>query len=178
MGGHIWVESAGPGKGTLVTFVVKLGLPEHPNELDRQMAMRTDFTGVRVLVTDDNGVNRMVTRGLLMRLGCEVTVVSSGRECLQVISQPGQSFKVLLLDVCMPDMDGYEVTIRIQEKFARHERPLLVALTANTDMATRERCLSLGMDRVILKPISLEKMRMVLTELLECGSRNENQRRP
>ncbi|CAM6002507.1 unnamed protein product [Sphagnum balticum] len=178
MGGHIWVESAGLGKGTLVTFVVKLGLPEHPNELDRQMAMRTDFTGVRVLVTDDNGVNRMVTRGLLMRLGCEVTVVSSGRECLQVISQPGQSFKVLLLDVCMPDMDGYEVTIRIQEKFARHERPLLVALTANTDMATRERCLSLGMDRVILKPISLEKMRMVLTELLEFGSRNENQRRP
>ncbi|CAM6036601.1 unnamed protein product [Sphagnum compactum] len=178
MGGHIWVESEGLGKGTLVTFVVKLGLPEHPNELDRQMAMRTDFTGVRVLVTDDNGVNRMVTRGLLMRLGCEVTVVSSGRECLQVISQPGQSFKVLLLDVCMPDMDGYEVTIRIQEKFARHERPLLVALTANTDMATRERCLSLGMDRVILKPISLEKMRMVLTELLEFGSRNENQRRP
>jgi ethylene receptor len=178
MGGHIWVESEGLGKGTLVTFVVKLGLPEHPNELDRQMAMRTDFTGVRVLVTDDNGVNRMVTRGLLMRLGCEVTVVSSGRECLQVISQPGQSFKVLLLDVCMPDMDGYEVTIRIQEKFARHERPLLVALTANTDMATRERCLSLGMDRVILKPISLEKMRMVLTELLQFGSRNENQRRP
>jgi ethylene receptor len=55
MGGHIWVESEGLGKGTLVTFVVKLGLPEHPNELDRQMAMRTDFTGVRVLVTDDNG---------------------------------------------------------------------------------------------------------------------------
>jgi CheY-like chemotaxis protein len=119
-------------------------------------------------------VNRMVTRGLLMRLGCEVTVVGSGRECLQVISQPGQSFQVLLLDVCMPDMDGYEVAIRIQEKFARHERPLLVALTANTDMATRERCLSLGMDRVILKPISLEKMRIVLTELLDVGSVNDN----
>jgi ethylene receptor len=181
MDGHIWVESEGVGKGTVVTFVVKLGLPEHPNELDRQSAnlqqsthLRTDFSGVRVLVTDDNGVNRMVTRGLLMRLGCEVTVVSSGRECLQVISQPGQSFQVLLLDVCMPDMDGYEVAIRIQEKFARHERPLLVALTANTDMATRERCLSLGMDRVILKPISLEKMRIVLTELLDVGSVNDN----
>jgi ethylene receptor len=180
MDGHIWVESEGVGKGTVVTFVVKLGLPEHPNELDRQSAtvqqshLRTDFSGVRVLVTDDNGVNRMVTRGLLMRLGCEVTVVGSGRECLQVISQPGQSFQVLLLDVCMPDMDGYEVAIRIQEKFARHERPLLVALTANTDMATRERCLSLGMDRVILKPISLEKMRIVLTELLDVGSVNDN----
>ncbi|CAK9251665.1 unnamed protein product, partial [Sphagnum jensenii] len=174
MDGHIWVESEGFGKGTLVTFIVKLGLPEKINELDRHMTtavqpshQRTDFSGVRILVTDDNGVNRMVTRGLLMRLGCEVTVVSSGRECLQAISQPGQFFKVLLLDVCMPEMDGYEVAIRIQEKFARHERPLLVALTANTDRATRERCLSLGMDRVILKPISLEKMRVVLTELLD-----------
>jgi ethylene receptor len=62
MDGHIWVESEGVGKGTVVTFVVKLGLPEHPNELDRQSAtlqqsthLRTDFSGVRVLVTDDNG---------------------------------------------------------------------------------------------------------------------------
>jgi ethylene receptor len=178
MDGHIWVESEGFGKGTLVTFIVKLGLPEKINELDRHMTtavqpghQRTDFSGVRILVTDDNGVNRMVTRGLLMRLGCEVTVVSSGRECLQAISQPGQLFQVLLLDVCMPEMDGYEVAIRIQEKFARHERPLLVALTANTDRATRERCLSLGMDRVILKPISLEKMRVVLTELLDAPPR-------
>jgi ethylene receptor len=116
----------------------------------------------------------MATRGLLMCLGCEVTVVSSGQECLQVISQPGQSFNVLLLDVCMLDMDGYEVAIHIQEKFARHERRLLVALTANTDMATWERCLSLGMDWVILKPISLGKMQMVLTELLGFGSLNDN----
>lgn len=121
----------------------------------------------------------MVTRGLLMRLGCEVTVVSSGSECLQVISQPGQSFQVLLLDVCMPEMDGYEVAIRIQQGFARHERPLLVALTANTDRATRDKCLELGMDGVILKPISLEKMRQILTELLERGSLTpETRRRP
>jgi ethylene receptor len=60
--GHIWVESEGIGKETLVTFVVKLGLPEHSSELDHQMAtvmqpghLRTDFMGVRVLVTDDNG---------------------------------------------------------------------------------------------------------------------------
>jgi ethylene receptor len=62
MDGHRWVESEGVGKGTVVTFVVKLGLPQHPNELDRQSAtaqqpthLRTDFSGVRVLVTDDNG---------------------------------------------------------------------------------------------------------------------------
>eukprot|EP00246_Nothoceros_aenigmaticus_P002342 TRINITY_DN1318_c0_g1_i2.p1 TRINITY_DN1318_c0_g1~~TRINITY_DN1318_c0_g1_i2.p1 ORF type:complete len:186 (-),score=28.97 TRINITY_DN1318_c0_g1_i2:458-1015(-) len=184
MDGHIWIESEGLSKGSIVTFIVKLELPELMNDLDRQIIpplpsahLRTDFGGVKVLVTDDNGVNRMVTRGLLIRLGCDVTVVSSGKECLQVMSEPGQKFRVLLLDVCMPDMDGYEVAIRIQEKFARHERPLLVALTANTDRTTREKCINLGMDRVLLKPISLDKMRVVLNELLERGPPLESQRR-
>lgn len=112
-----------------------------------------------------------------MRLGCDVTVVSSGSECLQEISQPGQNFQVLLLDVCMPEMDGYEVCIRIQQKFARRERPLMVALTANTDKQTEEKCLELGMDGVIMKPISLEKMRQNLTELLERGRLTPDSRR-
>lgn len=116
-----------------------------------------------------NSVNRMVTRGLLTRLGCEVTLASSGRECLQIILQRNQTFDVLLLDVCMPDMDGYEVATQIQKRLARRERPLLVALTANTDRNTHEKCLRLGMDRVVTKPISLERMRSVLSELLEQG---------
>jgi len=62
MGGEIWVESEGLGKGTTVTFIVKLGLPEKPSEQDRQSTpspasvhSRTDFSNVKVLVTDDNG---------------------------------------------------------------------------------------------------------------------------
>eukprot|EP01018_Ginkgo_biloba_P018087 Gb_28304 [translate_table: standard] len=177
MEGHIWIESEGLGKGSTVIVVVKLGFPdqvhkvEHPDASAIQLDHACmDFTGLKVLVTDDNGVNRMVTRGLLIRLGCDVIVASSGRECLQVISQATQNIKVILLDVCMPDMDGYEVAVRIQQMFpVRHERPLLVALTGNTDRATRENCLRLGMDGVILKPISLEKMRSVLAKLLDCG---------
>ncbi|KAG0595493.1 hypothetical protein M758_UG171000 [Ceratodon purpureus] len=181
MDGHIWIESEGVGKGSIVTFVVKLNVPEPPSYHSIQIAPSSqssgsgcrDFSGVRVLVTDDNGVNRMVTRGLLIRLGCEVTLASSGRECLQMLSQRSQAFTVLLLDVCMPDMDGYEVAIQINQRLGRRERPLLVALTANTDRQTHEKCLRLGMDGVITKPISLEKMRMVLTELLERGSISE-----
>jgi ethylene receptor len=116
----------------------------------------------------------MVTRGLLIRLGCDVTVVGSGRECLAAIAQPDQNFQVLLLDVLMPDMDGYEVATRIQERLKREERPLMVALTANTDKRTREKCLRLGMDGVLLKPISLEKMRRCLNEILTTGSLSEN----
>eukprot|EP01018_Ginkgo_biloba_P023164 Gb_22967 [translate_table: standard] len=123
-------------------------------------------------------VNRMATRALLVCLGCDVAVASSGWDCLQMISQPGQKFKVILLDVCMPAMDGYELAIRIQEKFPfRHERPLLVALTASTDRATKENCLKVGMDGVILKPVSLDKMQYVLAELLQHGFLCDSPRR-
>lgn len=178
MEGHIWLESEGLGKGSTAIFIVKLGIPDSRNELDRQIAFPiqsnsnyTDFPGLKVLVTDDNGVNRMVTRGLLARLGCDVTVVSSGRECLQVISQAGQNFKVLFLDVCMPDMDGFAVATHIREMIPNQlERPLLVALTGSTDKATREICFKVGMDDVLLKPVALEKLRSVLAKLLEHGS--------
>ncbi|XP_077238669.1 signal transduction histidine kinase, hybrid-type, ethylene sensor [Tasmannia lanceolata] len=178
MEGQIWIESDGPGKGCTAIFVVKLGVADHSNEPNHRFLPLTQanhglaiFPGLKVLVTDDNGVSRMATRGLLVHLGCDVTVVSSGDECLRVISQ---EYKVLFMDVCIPGMDGYEVMARLQERFPmRHERPLLVALTGNTDRLTRENCLRIGMDGVILKPVSLEKMRSALSQLLEHGTLNE-----
>ncbi|CAI6002850.1 unnamed protein product [Closterium sp. NIES-65] len=184
MGGHIWVESEGPGKGTTVTFVVRLGLPEKADDRtkagnagQKQAAggaggatKAVDFTGLKVLVCDDNHVNRMVTKRMVTRLGCEVTVVGSGRECLAALAGPGHGFKVLLQDLMMPDMDGYEVAKRVIDRIKNpDERPRIAALTANTDQATKDRCLSIGMDGVITKPISLEKMRIVFTELMTLG---------
>eukprot|EP00270_Netrium_digitus_P021895 TRINITY_DN962_c0_g1_i2.p1 TRINITY_DN962_c0_g1~~TRINITY_DN962_c0_g1_i2.p1 ORF type:complete len:744 (-),score=234.16 TRINITY_DN962_c0_g1_i2:808-3039(-) len=179
MQGHIWLESEGVGKGTTVTFVVKLGMPEKVEEIkggkDQQNTgaanKAVDLAGLKVLVCDDNHVNRMVTKRMVTRLGCEVTVVSSGRECLAAIAGPGHGFKVLLIDIMMPDMDGYEVTKRIIDKYKKKEdRPMIVALTANTDEATKQKCLSLGMDGRVTKPISLEKMKIVFSELMELGT--------
>lgn len=179
MEGHIWVESQGVGKGSTVTFIVKLHAPDHLQESVRHVpalmpspstASRAEFSGLKCLVVDDNMVNRMVTKGLLSRLGCDVTTVGSGREAILALSQPGHGFKVLFVDICMPEVDGYEVAIRVKDKYpSRSERPLVVAVTANTDIATRERCFSVGMDGVLLKPFSLEKMRNMLTEVLERG---------
>lgn len=108
-------------------------------------------------------VSRMVTKSLLVYLGCDVTTVSSCDECLQVISQ---EHKVVFMDVCKPD--GFEVAVRIHEKYTkRHERPLIVALTGNTDKFTKENCMRVGMDSIVLKPVSVDKMRTVLSELLE-----------
>ncbi|GBG61364.1 hypothetical protein CBR_g20397 [Chara braunii] len=189
MDGHIWIESDGLEQGTTATFIARLGIPEKSHEdysyhhqrsvsppfRQTEPSRPVDLKGVRVLVTDDNCVNRMVTRELLSRIGCTVTVVGSGRECLALMGQPNHGFRVLLLDVCMPDMDGYEVATRIKERFPRHKRPLMVALTANTDNGTRERCLEVGMDGVLSKPMSVDDMRCVLQNLLETGLVPENQ---
>ncbi|KAK6230887.1 hypothetical protein QUC31_002405 [Theobroma cacao] len=172
MEGHIWIESEGLGKGCTAIFTVKLGIPERLNESKLPLMPKvssnhgqTSFSGLKVLVMDENGVSRMVTKGLLVHLGFEVTMVSSSDECLHVVSH---EHKVVLMDVCVPGMDGYEIAVQIHEKFTKsHERPLIVALTGNTDKVTKENCMRVGMDGVILKPVSLDKMRSVLSDLLE-----------
>ncbi|GLT25027.1 hypothetical protein SLA2020_001830 [Shorea laevis] len=171
MEGNIWIESDGIGKGCTAIFLVKLGIPERLNESKFPFMPevpathgQANFPGLKVLVMDENGVSRMVTKGLLVNLGCDVTTVSSGEECLRMVSL---EHKVVLMDVCVPGKDGYEIAIRIHEMFTkRHERPLIVALTGNTEV-TKDNCMRVGMDGVILKPISLDKMRSVLSDLLE-----------
>lgn len=172
MEGHIWLESEGLGKGCTASFIVKLGIPELSNESKLPFMPKvpanhgqTNFLGLKVLVMDDNGVSRTVTKGLLVHLGCDVTSVSSSEECLRVVSHEHQ---VVFLDVCVPGIDGYELAVGIREKFTkRHEKPLVVALAANTDKVTKENCMRVGINGVILKPVSVDKMRSILSELLE-----------
>lgn len=103
--------------------------------------------------------------GLLVHLGCDVTMVSSGEECLQLITK---DHKVIFMDVSLPRLDSYNVARLVHDRFPkRHEKPLIVALTGNTDKAAKGSLLRVGMDGVVLKPISLEKMRVALSELLE-----------
>lgn len=171
MEGNIWIESEGVGKGATAIFYVKLGFPARVNE-SRLPHMRippklgqTSFTGLKVLVIDDNGVSRTATKGLLVHLGCDVTTVSSGEECVRVITK---EHKVVFMDVSLPGSDSYNVARLVHEKFPkRREKPLIVALTGNTDKAAKESLLKVGMDGVVLKPISVEKMRVALAELLE-----------
>lgn len=172
MEGNIWIESEGLGKGCTAIFVVKLGIPERLNKAmipfaPNQLAspIQSNFLGLKVLLMDENGVSRTVTRGLLMHLGCNVTTVGSSEECLLIVSR---EFKVVFLDVCIPGADGYEVAVQIRKRFSkRHERPLIVAITGSTDRITRDNCLRVGMDGFILKPVSVDKMRNVLSDLLE-----------
>lgn len=171
MEGNIWIESEGLGKGSTAIFFVKLGFPGRLNgsrlthtRVPSKLG-QTKFPGLKVVVVDDNGVSRTATKGLLVHLGCDVTAVSSGEECLQAITKDQ---KVVFIDVSLPGPDSYNVARLVHEKLPkRHEKPLIVALTGNTDKAAKENLLRVGMDGVVVKPVSVEKMRIALSELLE-----------
>ncbi|KAL9661200.1 hypothetical protein QQ045_026022 [Rhodiola kirilowii] len=151
MEGHIWIESEGLGKGCTAIFIVKLGIAEITDEakhLDLAMVPENQpqatYPGLKVLVMDENG---------------------SPEECLRVVT-PEQN--VVFMDVSMPGVDGYEVAVRLHDKFRkRHERLLIVALTGNTDKLTKETCRRVGLDGVVLKPVPVDKMRSILSQLLE-----------
>jgi CheY-like chemotaxis protein len=113
----------------------------------------------RVLVVEDNPVNRMVAIGMLEGLGCVVETAEDGVVALEMMAQ--RDFDVVLMDVQMPRMDGYAATreLRLRE---RDGRIPVIALTAAAVEGERERCLASGMDDFLTKPIDLSALRTVL----------------
>lgn len=124
------------------------------------------FRGLQIILADDDGTNRMVTKKLLEKLGCQVTAVSSGLQCLSVLGPSVTTFRVVLLDLQMPEMDGYEVATRIR-KFRSRNWPLIIALTASTEERVLERCLQVGINGLVRKPVLLQGMADELRRVLQ-----------
>jgi signal transduction histidine kinase/ligand-binding sensor domain-containing protein/ActR/RegA family two-component response regulator len=157
MDGRLDAESA-PHQGscfrlrlTLPRAVPAPSQPEHPPD-------PADTGGAgdcRVLIAEDNAVNVKVAAGMLARLGCQVSVAANGREALEALDR--EMFDVVLMDCQMPEMDGFEATRRIRQRFPSGG-PVVIALTANALAEDRERCLAAGMDDYIAKPFGLEDL--------------------
>jgi two-component system sensor histidine kinase/response regulator len=118
----------------------------------------------RVLVVDDNVVNQKVARKFLERQGCEVVVASDGAEALRVYQ--GSSFDLVLMDVQMPVMDGFEATKHIRDLGGMHLTKPIVALTADAMSGVIERCLANGMNDCLTKPIDVARLDEVLDKYL------------
>ncbi len=111
-----------------------------------------DGAPLRVLLVEDGEVNREVAVGLLELKGHQVTVAENGREALGTLEQ--QSFDVVLMDLEMPEMDGFATTAAIREKEAGTDQRIpIVAMTAHAVKGYRDRCLAAGMDGYLTKPI-------------------------
>ncbi|MFV0435840.1 MAG: response regulator [Desulfopila sp.] len=177
MGGEIGLASS--KKGSTFWFSVPFREVADPDwqlemsQLDAEresQAARYALLGARVLLAEDDPINRAVTEALLTQAGIEVTCVENGRQAHQLAREGG--FQIVLMDVQMPEMDGLEATrkIRSDEKRRERKRATIIALTALALHGDREKCLQAGMDDYLPKPIEKKELLDMLSRYLTCSA--------
>jgi PAS domain S-box-containing protein len=159
MGGAIGVDSE-PGQGATFWFTVRFAPAERdPGAIPssrRTAPPPSSARPLRVLVVEDNAVNQLVAAGLLRSLGHAVTVVNGGAEAVDAVRC--EAFDIVLMDVEMPGMDGFEATRRIRAlPGACAEIPIL-AVTAHALVGISERCERAGMNGSTTKPLQLARL--------------------
>jgi PAS domain S-box-containing protein len=181
MGGKIWVDSV-PGQGSNFQFIVDLAVqnektnantsPKLPRESPKTLSL-LPANARRILLVEDNAVNRALAQRLLQKRGFNVSIAADGKEALRAVA--AADFDLILMDIQMPEMDGLEATsaIRTGEKLTGKRTPI-IALTAHALKEDRERCLSAGMDAYITKPIRPDELFSVMQKLLESRAALES----
>ena len=124
---------------------------------------------IRVLVAEDNSINRLIVKSLLAKLvhfDTTLHIVEDGQQALDFITQGGRP-DVVLMDVQMPVMDGLTATqkIRAWETSLNQTRVPIIALTADTHEAARQNCLAAGMDDFLIKPLIILKLEAMMRRL-------------
>jgi signal transduction histidine kinase/DNA-binding response OmpR family regulator len=165
MGGRIWVES-GPGQGSVFHFTARLGVGQ---EQQRQApSTRQDLQGVPVLIVDDNSTNRRILQEMLGSWGMQPTLVSGGAAALEVLRrarEAGEPFELVLLDACMPEMDGFELAERMRQDPALGH-PIIMMLTSSGQLEDAARCRELEIEMYLTKPIRQSELLDAVLQLL------------
>jgi PAS domain S-box-containing protein len=117
---------------------------------------------LRILVAEDNLVNQKLMRLLLGRMGYRADIVANGREAVEAVQR--QRYDVVLMDLHMPEMDGMQATTCIRAQLDAGDQPRIIAVTADVLDETQARCLAVGMDAYITKPVAAAQLDAVLHE--------------
>jgi signal transduction histidine kinase/CheY-like chemotaxis protein len=174
MHGRIWIESpwldAKSGRtitGSAFHFTAQFAPGKAPVRAE-SVSIGPAPENLRVLLAEDNAVNRTLAIRVLERRGHTVLVAKNGCEALEVLAQ--ERVDVILMDIQMPEMDGFQATaaIREKEKTSGGHMPI-VALTANAMRGDGERCLAQGMDAYLAKPFRIADLDRVLSEVTRAA---------
>jgi signal transduction histidine kinase/CheY-like chemotaxis protein len=183
MGGRIWVDSE-DGKGSTFQFTATFG--HQPLVVSRQPATESHQPSagshqpapLRILLAEDNAINQKLAVRLLEKRGHSVVVANNGRAAVDAYQL--QRFDLILMDVQMPGMDGFEATaaIRAHEAARPGPRVPIVAMTAHAMKGDRERCLAAGMDGYVAKPIDTQRLFETIRRLLASSTSNRAEEAP
>jgi signal transduction histidine kinase/DNA-binding response OmpR family regulator len=119
-----------------------------------------EHAAVRVLVAEDNAVNRLLVKRMFEKLGCRIDLAGNGREAVDMASQ--LRYDIIFMDCFMPELDGYSASRELRELEQTERRVPIVALTANAMADDRSKCIAAGMDDYLSKPVSIDDLRKTL----------------
>jgi CheY-like chemotaxis protein len=179
MGGHIEVESA-VGEGSRFRFEIPLDAADTGGDDDTSARAGASSTAPgarrRVLVVEDNLMNRKIAVRMLERMGHVVTTAEHGGVALERLAQ--QSFDLVLLDMQMPVLDGLATARAVRASAEPWSSVPIVAMTANAMQRDRERCLDAGMDGFLSKPFRFEVLREIVDSYggSACGADDDGAR--
>ena len=196
MGGDVGIESD-YGKGTKITFTLKLTLQKQQqshkvNSLNKNYQLQVDNSVKKsnekppatndiktergkhkILLAEDNKINQKVAVRILNDAGFNCVTVFNGREALTAVQE--NDFSLILMDVQMPEMDGFTATSEIRKLDGKKGTIPIVAITAHALMGDKEKCLSVGMDDYVTKPIIAEHLMKSIDKLLNIGVKKDTQ---
>jgi len=167
MGGVIRCNSE-QGKGSTFEFMISLGVDQSVPMVSRETRPRDTPRSGKALLVEDNAVNQMLAKALLGKLGMSVVLAEDGRKAVDALRQTPEAFDIVLMDIQMPEMDGYEATQIIRQELGLKKLPI-VALTAHATREERDRCLAAGMDDHLPKPFSKQSLADTLGKWLGYG---------
>jgi PAS domain S-box-containing protein len=139
-------------------------IPSHSSALEQGNSSKIDCQPLKILLVEDNIMNQKLALAILQKKGWQVTVANNGLEALKILGD--EIYDLILMDIQMPEMGGYEATAQIRAKEQNTGLHIpIVAMTAHTMKGDREKCLKAGMDEYVSKPIQVDKLYSAIERL-------------
>ncbi len=173
MNGDIWATSQ-PGAGSKFSCEIPFELPASANHHGARRPPTVFDAGLaeahplRILVIDDSAMNQLVACRMLTKMGYTPIVATGGEQGLKIAL--AETFDLLLIDLQMPDLDGYEVLRNVHSRLPASHRPRCVAMTANALREDRDKCLHVGFDAFLPKPFSSADLKQHLMDTMPVGA--------
>ncbi len=171
MGGSVQITGR-EGHGTTVTFDIVAGTsPTATSSMPSEITLYQPCTGkkhLHILLVEDELINQQILRSILEKMHHTVTIAHNGRQALQALLKSEYDF--VLMDIQMPEMDGYEATrrIRTSKKYQDRANIPIVALTAFAMTGDKEKCLQAGMNGYLSKPVDFKALEQALRQHADC----------